>query len=218
MHRRPPRCLSTRIAWGSLCALAGVAENAAAAPLDHQRIAPLMSAEAGARRAAQRALVKARAVELVPGLVDAVFFTPRRHRGEIVATLAALTGHDAGADYYAWVEWLGGRSDFAPGPGYAAWKSTLFGRIDPAYRRLLANERAARVRREEIVFGGARLDGIPALDDPPHVAAAAAPLGDDELVFGLVVGGEARAYPHRYLSWHEMANDVLGGEPIALSY
>jgi hypothetical protein len=191
---------------------------AVARPLDHQRIAPLTGDDAGARRAAQRTIVRAGATELVPGLVDAVFFTPKRHRAEIAATLEALTGFDGGADYYAWVEWLGRRSDFPPGPGYAAWKGELFGRIDPAYRRFFAPDVAARLRLEEIVFGGARLDGIPSLDDPPHVEAEVAPLGDDELVFGVVLGGEARAYPHRYLSWHEMANDVVGGEPITLSY
>lgn len=213
--RRPP--LRTFAVTASL-AIVAAALPAAARPLDHQRIAPLMGDDAGARRAAQRALVRAGGRELVPGLVDAVFFTPKRFRAEIAATLAALTGHDGGADYYAWVEWLGGRSDFPPGPGYAEWKGELFARIDPAYRRFFAADVAARLRLEEVVFGGARLDGIPALDDPPHVAADAAPLGDDELVFGIELGGEARAYPHRYLSWHEMANDVVGGEPITLSY
>jgi hypothetical protein len=199
-------------------ACVAVASAASARPLDHARIAPLMGDDGAARRAAQRAIVRAGARELVPGLVDAVFFTPKRHRAEIAATLAALTGHDGGGDYYAWVEWLGGRSDFPPGSGYAAWKGKLFAKIDPAYRRFFAPGVASRLRLDEIVFGGARLDGIPALDDPPHVAAVDAPLGDDELVFGVDLGGEVRAYPHRYLSWHEMANDVVGGEPITLSY
>jgi hypothetical protein len=199
-------------------ACVAAALTAADRPLDHARIAPLMGDDEGARRAAHRALVRAGARELVPGLVDAVFFTPKRHRAEIAATLATLTGHDGGTDYYAWVEWLGGRSEFPPGPGYAAWKGELFARIDPAYRRFFATDVALRLRLEEIVFGGARLDGIPALDDPPHVTADAAPLGDDELVFGVELGGAARGYPHRYLSWHEMANDVVGGEPITLSY
>lgn len=215
MHRLSNRIRST----AAMLAAAWTTTAGAAAAIDHQSIAPLMGDDEGARRAARRALVRADARDLVPGLVDAVFFTPKRYRAEIAATLAALTGHTAaGTDYYAWVEWLGGRTDVPPAAGYAAWKGELFARIDPAYRRFFAPEVAARLRLEEVVFGGARLDGIPALDDPPHVAAAEAPLGDDELVFGVVFGGEARAYPHRYLSWHEMANDVVGGEPITLSY
>ena len=37
-------------------------------------------------------------------------------------------------------------------------------------------------------------------------------------VFGISINGEHRAYPLRILNPHEMANDVLGGEPIALAY
>lgn len=202
---------------GLALALAALPAARAAAP-GHDAIAPLLSESARERRAAARRLVAAEARGLVPGLVDALFFTPKRHRSDIVSVLATLTGHDAGADYYAWVEWLGARDDLPPAPGYAEWKSDLFARIDPAYRRVLDPGAPARIRREEIVFGGARLDGIPALDDPPHVAAADAALEDGELVFGIERGGAARAYPDRYLSWHELANDTLGGEPIALSY
>lgn len=200
-----------------LCTLASGPAALGAAP-EHDAIRPLMGEDGRARRAAARALVEADARGLVPGLVDAVFFTPRRLRAEIARTLKSLTGHDGGEDYYAWVEWLGGRDDFPPAPGYVEWKRSQLARIDPAYLRLFNEGVAARIRVEEIVFGGARLDGIPALDDPPHVAAADAPLADDELVFGVELGGATRAYPHRYLSWHEMANDVVGGEPLTLSY
>lgn len=186
---------------------------------EHDRIRWLMGDDASARRAVARELVESEARGLVPGLVDALFFTPKRFRVEVAWALAELTGHDgAGEDYYAWVEWLGSRDDFPPAPGYVEWKRGQLARIDPAYLRLLHEGVPTRIRIEEIVFGGARLDGIPALDDPPHVPAAEAPLAADELVFGVELGGEARAYPHRYLSWHEMANDVLGGEPLTLSY
>jgi hypothetical protein len=206
-------CLALLLA---LAALQPVA--AARSPLSHEAIRPLFDEDAAERRRAAEALVARRAVGLVPGLVDAVFFTPKRHRREIFAALVALTGENAGDDFYDWVELVGRRTDLVPAPGYVAFKRELFARIDPAYRRVLDPAAPARVRVEEIVFGGARLGGIPELVDPPVVGAEAAGLADDELVFGVEVGGEARAYPHRYLSWHEMANDVVGGEPIVLSY
>ena len=37
-------------------------------------------------------------------------------------------------------------------------------------------------------------------------------------VLGLVIGGEARAYPLRVLIWHEIANDTLGGVPVAVTF
>jgi hypothetical protein len=32
------------------------------------------------------------------------------------------------------------------------------------------------------------------------------------------LNGDSRAYPHRIMDWHEMANDVVGGVPVALAY
>jgi hypothetical protein len=43
-------------------------------------------------------------------------------------------------------------------------------------------------------------------------------IGDRERVFGVSLGGEHRAYPLRYLSWHEMLNDTVGGVPLTVSY
>ena len=43
-------------------------------------------------------------------------------------------------------------------------------------------------------------------------------LTPDELVFGVAINGDMRAYPLRILDWHEMFNDVVGGVPVALAY
>jgi hypothetical protein len=37
-------------------------------------------------------------------------------------------------------------------------------------------------------------------------------------VFGVEIGGDARAWPLRILDWHEMLNDVVGGVPVTLAY
>ena len=66
---------------------------------------------------------------------------------------------------------------------------------------------------------GCRKDGIPALTNPAHVPAADATyLEDDELVFGVEIAGDARAWPLRILDWHEVLNDVVGGVPVTLAY
>lgn len=41
---------------------------------------------------------------------------------------------------------------------------------------------------------------------------------DSDLVFGIEINGDARAYPLRIMGWHEMVNDVIGGVPVALAY
>ena len=71
---------------------------------------------------------------------------------------------------------------------------------------------------EEIIPGGPRKDGIPSIDDPEFLPAAEAALPENEPVIGLVVDGDARAYPLRILIWHEIVNDVVGGLPVAVTY
>ncbi|MEM7281767.1 MAG: DUF3179 domain-containing protein, partial [Pseudomonadota bacterium] len=75
------------------------------------------------------------------------------------------------------------------------------------------------IRLEEIVWGGVRKDGIPALTNPSFVSAEASPyLLDEEPVFGVEINGDVRAYPYRFMDWHEMFNDVIGGVPVSLAY
>jgi len=72
---------------------------------------------------------------------------------------------------------------------------------------------------DEIRDGGPPKDGIPAIDDPRfRPVAEVDDLADAEPVIGLTVSGESRAYPLRVLTWHEIANDVIGGVPVAVTY
>lgn len=71
----------------------------------------------------------------------------------------------------------------------------------------------------EIVSGGPPRDGIPPIDDPRfEPLSAAGRLADTEPVVGVVVGGDARAYPLRVLMWHEIVNDTVGGVPVAVTF
>lgn len=60
----------------------------------------------------------------------------------------------------------------------------------------------------------------PAFVDPPRVAAADSDARPEELVLGIELGGETRAYPLNMLSGpiREILNDTLGGEPIAVTW
>lgn len=63
-------------------------------------------------------------------------------------------------------------------------------------------------------------DSIRAIDDPQHETAdqAIAHLDPNERIIGLIINGEARAYPIPILSTHEIVNDVVGGEPVAITW
>ena len=151
--------------------------------------------------------------------MDALFFASAAARPDVTACLEEISGERLGPQYRYWVEYIGGHEDVRPKEGYRAWKAALFSRIDPTFGRFLHPEQPIRIRPEEIVWGGVRKDGIPALRNPKTIQAADATfLEEGETVFGIELGGKSRAYPQRILDWHEMANDIVGGEPFALSY
>ena len=179
----------------------------------------LSSQKQKVRRSASRELLAKNDLTVMPALVDALFFTPRHMRGEIVATLEGLSGEKIGGAYLDWVEYIGRRTDIESREGYLEWKLENFKRIDPEFRKVFYSGAPHRIRLEEIVSGGVRLNGIPSLDNPAHVPASEAKfMRAKEKVFGVSVGGRHRAYPVRVLSWHEMLNDVIGEEPITLSF
>lgn len=67
--------------------------------------------------------------------------------------------------------------------------------------------------------GGPPKDGIPSIDEPSFIPVAKeAELGDTEPVIGLIINGDARAYPLRILMWHEIVNDVVGETPVTVTY
>lgn len=68
--------------------------------------------------------------------------------------------------------------------------------------------------------GGPGKDGIPAIDAAHFWTPAEADdyLDEGDVVFGLVVNGVARAYPQRILVWHEIVNDNVGREGLAVTY
>ena len=141
----------------------------------------------------------------------------------IMVALQRLTGEYALNDtvvafatYGAWM--VRERPD--PGKGYDVWKRTLYRRLDATYDQLLAGI-DDRLLLADIQWGGVVRGGIPELNRPRRAAATsddAAFLTADELVFGVEHGGAAVAYPERVLGYHELANDVVGGDGLIVSY
>lgn len=80
----------------------------------------------------------------------------------------------------------------------------------------------------EIVAAGFAKDELPALNRPGTITPEENErmrteekykyMVSTDRIIGVTVGSEARAYPLRVLNWHEVANDTLGGEPIAVTY
>ena len=178
-----------------------------------------LSQDASVQQAALDRLVARGELDIVPSLVLAL-----RIGGEHVRVGAALTAL-TGTPIRTWREamlWQEAHPEIAPHSSYADLKLWWWRGIDRRFLSFFPEPAAPeemRIRFEEITWGGVRVDGIPALDHPSMVRAEEAGyLVDSDLVFGVEINGDARAYPLRIMGWHEMVNDVVGGVPVALAY
>ena len=161
----------------------------------------------------------------VPILVEVLRFgVSRAFRTRAVEVLQELTDQDYDLyDWVEWMEWLGNNSsDFRPPQDYLAWKVDLLSLIDMGYRELFPPGVKISIDPADVVWGGVPIDGIPDLIHPPMLSAKRADEqgypGPQDRVFGVSINGDHRAYPLRVANAHEMINDVVGGEPIALAY
>lgn len=73
------------------------------------------------------------------------------------------------------------------------------------------------------VFRGAGLNAIPSINDPrfllyEEIAEKGEAPPKDELIVGLSINDESKAYPHFILDYHEIVNDVVGGVPVSVTY
>ena len=156
-------------------------------------------------------------------------------RTAVIGSFEELTGTDVpDDDVDAWTQvtdrliaW-----DLPAPPGYVDLKRRLFELVEPGWAPFF-DDRDSAIDWRLVSWGGVLIDDrpldevdepcprgcIPALDDPAVTDAAGGDwYDDDELVFGVVVGDEARAYPRNVMEVHEMVNDTLGGRRIAVPY
>ena len=171
-----------------------------------------------ARQETLRFLVSRGKLDVAPALIQALRFV-NDSGGHILKSLQGITKADIGPDWHDWMLWQEEHAEVVVFEGYDAVKADVMAWLDPNFRVFLYRGVKHEIRLEEIAWGGVSKDGIPALTNPKHISAAdAAYITDDELVFGVEINGDARAYPLRMMDWHEMFNDVVGGVPVALAY
>lgn len=157
----------------------------------------------------------------VPWLLDLLRFDPSLQISNTIrATLQDITGIPSEnripdmINYGSWSTSMG----LDGGDGYRAFKVAMYARIDPEFGPLLDSV-ADQTELAAIQWGGVPVGGIPELNDPERVPAAEADwMVDDEVVLGVIANGEAVAYPLRIIARHELANDTVGGDELAIVY
>jgi hypothetical protein len=157
-------------------------------------------------------------VSYVPMLLEVSRFLSVSRRAKVIVLLESKTGKRFGSDSAKWMKWSW-KQEYDQHPGYAKFKSALYGAIDSRFEEYFVKTKDAKIRLDEIRWGGVRRDGIPPLKNPKMISAEGATyLADSDVVFGIELNGEARAYPKRILAWHEMFKDTIGGESVCGVY
>ena len=118
--------------------------------------------------------------------------------------------------------------DIPAPPDYLAVKRTIFTSIIPGWDRIFVE---GDIDWRLVSWGGVLIDDrphdktdevcncIPAADNPEVTTADEATwLKDDDIVFGITINGESRAYPRRIMEVREMVNDTLGGRDLGIPY
>lgn len=96
----------------------------------------------------------------------------------------------------------------------------LFSPLKDNFIETDSQETKHTVPLDQIVSGGPPQDGIPSIDEPKFQSVSEADkiLEDSEFVLGLNINGDIKAYPLQILVWHEIVNDIVGGQHIAVTY
>lgn len=81
-------------------------------------------------------------------------------------------------------------------------------------------ERSQEALMGDTLYTVLPLDAIPAIDEPQFVTVSVADtfLSETEMVIGVSIDGDERAYSAWQLDEHEIVNDVVGGVPIAATW
>lgn len=118
--------------------------------------------------------------------------------------------------------------DIPAPPDYLKYKRDIFTKLVPGWDKIFVE---GNIDWRHVSWGGVLIDDrafdttdeqcncIPAADNPEVTDAKSATwLDDDDVVFGVTINGESRAYPRRIMEVREMVNDTLGGRDIGMPY
>jgi hypothetical protein len=118
--------------------------------------------------------------------------------------------------------------DIPAPPDYLRAKRAIFTSLVPGWDKIFVE---GDIDWRHVSWGGVLIDDreynrtdevcncIPAADNPEVSSAADATwLEDQDIVFGIGVNGEYRAYPRRIMEVREMVNDTLGGRHLGIPY
>jgi len=137
---------------------------------------------------------------------------------KLMGLLENKTSQNHGYDFNNWYKWLWG-IQYESNPMYPNFKAALYSLIDPKFESYFRDRTNSTIRLDEVRWGGVIQDGIPPLRSPKMIEAKDSDyLSDNNVVFGIEIDGDVRAYPKRILAWHEMFIDTVGDQHVTGVY
>lgn len=183
-----------------------------------------------AQEEAIETITQAKDPRLVWIITDLMRFVPEQalhHRLSVAAGSLLEREFDARLNWGPITDHLMAWDIPAP-PDYLAVKRAIFTSLVPGWDRIFAD---GDIDWRMVSWGGVLIDDrpfdttdepcncIPAADNPEVSSADDATwLEDDDIVFGVEVNGEYRAYPRQIMEVREMVNDTLGGRDLGIPY
>jgi len=154
-----------------------------------------------------------------PPLVEMIYLTRNIEiRPKMFSLLQQKTGSEAIFDLNEIYQKLWSK-DYKLPEWYPAFKGRLYSVIDERFTEYFKDTSKSLIRLDEIRWGGVVQNGIPPLRKPEMISVKEASyLEDSNVVFGIGVNGDFRAYPKRILAWHEMFIDEVGGKSLTGAY
>ena len=152
----------------------------------------------------------------------------------VVDAWASVTGSPAESPHSPWdgaanrlIAW-----DTPAPPDYVRWKRQVYELVEPGWAPFF-DDADALIDWRWVTWGGVLIDDrpldqtdfpcwegcIPALNDPALTDASEGGwYSDDRVVFGIVIGDEAVAFPKNVMEVHEMVNATIGGRRVGMPY
>ena len=197
-----------------LGAVASQATGQPPAPVPLQTFLGVLNTNPVAAKASLAAIRKGWRDAYTAPLLELIGFVPVLSvQDEVMAQIGRTTGLRS-RDLNAHYAWLWARES-GEHPDFAEFKAALYEQVDPRFREYFGKNRKSIIRLDEIRWGGVWRDGIPPLKNPKMIPAKQATyLADDNIVFGVAIDGDVRAYPKRILAWHEMVKDRIAGREL----
>ena len=169
-------------------------------------------------RESLRLIVLGDRAELIPPLVHAMQFS-QLTEAEIAQALRRLSGTNAGSTWFDWAQWLESQPQLVLSPGLAQGVVAMWANLDGKYRQILPATQSTQVPKASIYWDGTRVDGAVVVREPKAVGPNEGfSLEPNDLVLGVSLDGQYRAYPLPQLLANPVINDVIGSRAVTVAY